>query len=76
MTEQTQNMPVDQQVPLIWTSKGNLPIASLEYRTEWQVTEDSYVFVEEYWLDGECVKRSAHAFLPKGVLAEGAVGDF
>ena len=42
-----------QDEPLIYTSKGNLPIA----------------FVEEYSLNGEIVKKSAHARLKKGLDA-------
>lgn len=56
--------------PLIYTSKGNLPIASLQYRHEWTETENETVFVEEYRLDGEIVKRSVHAKLKKPLTFE------
>lgn len=64
-------------VPLIWTSKGNLPIASLAYRHEWIVNDEEIVFAEEYLLEGELVKRSAHVYKKKGVVAlltEGKIG--
>ena len=53
--------------PLIYTSKGNLPIASLEYRHRWIDSENETTFVEEYWLGDECVKRSVHTMLKKGI---------
>ena len=56
-------------VPMIFTSKGNLPIASLEYRHQWTNTEDEISFVEEYLLDGEVVKRAVHLYLKRGVGA-------
>jgi len=47
--------------PLIWTSKGNLPISALTYQTAWDVQPSYIKFVERY-LDatGEVVKESAH----------------
>lgn len=53
--------------PLIYTSKGNLPIASLEYRHGWFESETDITFVEEYWLGEELVKRNVHAKLKKGL---------
>ena len=49
--------------PLIWTSKGNLPISALTYQTAWDVQPSYIKFVERY-LDatGEVVKESAHVF--------------
>jgi hypothetical protein len=55
--------------PLIHTSKGNLPVASLKYRHEWHEDAVAITFVEEYWLDGELVRRNAHARLKKGLDA-------
>ena len=56
----------DKDVPLIWTTKGNLPVASLEYYIGWEITEESIVFKEQYRLDGEIVKENAHVKLLKG----------
>lgn len=53
-------------VPLIWTTKGNLPVASLEYYVGWDITEDSIVFKEQYRFEGEIVKENAHVKLLKG----------
>lgn len=60
--------------PLIWTSKGNLPIASLTYRQQWTINEDEIIFAEEYLLGDELVKRSAHVYKKKGVAAQSAIG--
>lgn len=45
---------------LIYTSKGNLPVAALRLETCWEDTPTYVKFVERYWLDGEVVKESAH----------------
>ncbi len=60
--------------PLIWTSKGNLPIASLTYRHEWIDNENETTLVEEYRLGDEIVKRSVHVHLKKGVAALAGIG--
>lgn len=60
--------------PLIYTSKGNLPISSLEYRHEWQDNDDAIAFIEEYRLDGEIVKRAVHVRTKRGVVGEAAAG--
>jgi hypothetical protein len=53
--------------PLIWTSKGNIPIEGLEYLTEWQDMEDQVRFVETYKLNDEVVKRSVHVMIKEGL---------
>lgn len=62
------------ETPLIWTSKGNLPLESLKYRHQWIDTPDETTFVEEYFLDAEVVKRNVHVYLKKGQTALPAVG--
>mgnify|MGYP000049967041 FL=1 len=57
--------------PLIYTTKGNLPIASLEYSHKWEDLETCIKFSETYTLDGEVVKQSAHVLMKTG-LAVGA----
>lgn len=55
--------------PLIFTTKGNLPVASLEYRHGWFESDNEISFVEEYWLGEEMVKRNVHTKLKKGLDA-------
>jgi hypothetical protein len=55
--------------PLVYTTKGNLPISSLEYKHEWIEDDVAITFTEEYRLNGELVKRSAHSRLKKGLDA-------
>jgi hypothetical protein len=55
--------------PLIFTSKGNLPVSSLKYRHEWLEDEVAITFIEEYTLDGEIVRKNAHARLKEGLKA-------
>jgi hypothetical protein len=56
------------QVPLIWTSKGNLPVESLRYVHGWSETE-TYISFEERWYaeDGELVKNNTHVYSKRGV---------
>lgn len=56
--------------PLIYTARGNLPIAALEYRTRWEDEPDYIKFVETYMLDGEVVRESAHVYAKRGILCE------
>lgn len=78
------NAPIDLTVPagheggepLIWTTKGNVPIASLQYQTAWDIQPTYYKFMERY-IDatGEVVKESAHVYQLEGVsaMAEAAI---
>ena len=63
--------------PLIYTSKGNVPAASLTYETAWDV-QDSYIkFVERYRDEsGEVVKESAHVYDRHGVFGAGMANSF
>ena len=56
--------------PLIYTSHGNLPVASLQYATRWEDAPDYIKFVEVYLLDGEVVRESAHVYAKRGLLCE------
>lgn len=58
--------------PLIWTTKGNVPVAHLQQQVEWRVDPDKIIFVERYYLGEELVKESSHVKLLEGVSAEGA----
>ena len=58
------------ETPLIFTSKGNLPIEMLEYKTRWEDTPDYTKLVETYSLDGEIVRESAHVLGKRGMFAE------
>ena len=56
--------------PLIWTSKGNVPIASLRYEPFWEETDEYIKHVERYYdASGEIVKEGAHVRMKKGLAA-------
>lgn len=57
--------------PLIWTTKGNLPVASLQYRTEWDVQEAYIKLTETYLLGDEIVRQSAHVYDKRGISMAG-----
>ena len=48
--------------PLIYTTRGNLPISSLKYSTKWEDTPDYTKLIESYEIDGEVVRQSVHVF--------------
>lgn len=64
------------ETPLIYTSKGNVPIDSLTYQVRWEV-EDSYIKFVERHLDatGEVVKESAHVYDRLGVSGLGVAAN-
>jgi hypothetical protein len=63
------------ETPLIFTSKGNVPLDSVQQSVEWTITDDYIVFAEQYTdATGEVVKRSAHVYSRKGVSDLGAAG--
>jgi len=51
-----------EQTPLIWTSKGNLPIDTLQYSTSWEDAPEYMAFTEQYRLGEEIVKSSTHVY--------------
>ncbi len=60
-----------QDTPLIWTTRGNLPVSDLTYATRWEDTPDYIKFVETYTAaDGVVVKESAHVYAKRGMFAE------
>ncbi len=64
------------EVPMIYTARGNLPIASLRYETQWEIT-DAYIKLSERYVaeDGEVVRSSAHVYDKQGVSAKAAVAS-
>lgn len=63
-------------IPLIYTSKGNVPVESLILETEWDVQESYIKFVERYRdSTGEVVKESAHVYSKLGLTGESAIAS-
>jgi hypothetical protein len=62
--------------PLIWTNKGNLPVADLRYEVLWQDTEDFIKFTENHYLGEELVKSSSHAYSKKPLEITGEQQQF
>lgn len=49
--------------PLIHTTRGNVPVASLTYETEWRFTDAIVNFTERYRADdGEIVRQDQHVY--------------
>lgn len=61
------------QVPMIFTTRGNVPISSVKEMVIWQETKDARICVIEHHAeDGEIIKRSVHALAKLGLEALGA----
>jgi hypothetical protein len=58
------------ETPLIWTTRGNLPMDSLHYSTRWEDTDEYTKFIETYTLDGETVRESVHILMKRGLAVE------
>jgi len=54
-------------VPMIYTSKGNLPLADLVEKVVWVDNDEETVCNHEHWLGEECVKRAVHIYKRKGL---------
>lgn len=48
------------ETPLIYTVRGNLPIADLHYEVLWEDTEDCVKLTENYYLADELVRSGSH----------------
>ena len=57
--------------PLIWTTRGNIPVEGLTHQVEWRVEPEQIVFVETYLLGDEVVKQSSHVKVLIGATARG-----
>ena len=62
--------------PLIYTTKGNLPIASLAYHVEWSENADEVTMAEVYEYENEIVRRSVHVHKKHGIEAGAQQADF
>lgn len=65
---------MEQEVPLIWTTKGNVPIADLQYGVAWEETDTYIKFIETYRIGDEIVKQAVHVRLKQGIDIAGDQG--
>jgi hypothetical protein len=63
----------DPAEPLIHTTMGNVPVASLQYFAGWEEDERAITFIQEYRLqDGATVvRRDVHVRVKQGAQADG-----
>jgi hypothetical protein len=68
---------MDNEIPLIWTSKGNVPLDSVKQEVVWDI-QDSYIKVVERYRDvnGDIVKEGAHVYSRYGLTGEPAIATF
>lgn len=55
--------------PLIYTTLGNVPVASLVYSHWWEEDGVAITLIEEYKKDGIVVRRNAHVRLKQSMDA-------
>lgn len=60
--------------PLIYTTKGNLPIAALDQRVVWTDNEQETICASELWDGDECVRREVHIYKRTGLETLGNIG--
>jgi len=61
-------------IPLIYTSKGNLPEADLRMEVEWFVADEYVKVVKRHYLGDELVKEGADVLSFKGAIGETLIG--
>ena len=63
--------------PLVWTTRGNLPIEDLKYESFWEIGDGFVKFSELYRdAEGAIVKESAHVYSKFGVTGEAVATSF
>jgi hypothetical protein len=68
---------MSEEIPLIYTSRGNLPLADLTVEAQWFLDPQYVKLVERYRAaDGEVVRESAHVYSLLGVAGEGVASSF
>lgn len=60
--------------PMIYTTKGNLPLAGLRHATVWTDNADETILASELWQGDECVRREVHVYKRRGMEVLGALG--
>ena len=58
------------EVPLIYTSRGNMPEADLRLEPEWTDSNDFTKLTLRYYFGDEIVKESAHVLSKRGLGAD------
>ena len=59
-------------LPLIMTTLGNIPVEALRYETEWINDPAYFMFCERWFLGDELVKSNSHAYASNPISAVGA----
>jgi hypothetical protein len=65
------DIPVDEQVPLVWTKVGNVESSKLVRHVYWRENAKETALLEEYRLDGEMVRNGLDVKLKQGAALFG-----
>jgi hypothetical protein len=69
------NIAVESQVPLIWTSRGNLPEADLRLEVVWTVEDEYIKVVKRHYRGEEIVKEGADVLSLRGITGESVINS-
>lgn len=61
-------------VPLLWTTKGNIPEERLRLEIQWEMKEEYVKVVLRHYDGEELVKEGAHILSLRGVTGEAVIG--
>ena len=66
-----------QPVPLVYTTRGNVPVSSLKLTPTWRV-EDAFIQFTETYTDAEgvVVRQDVHVYDRNGITASGLAANF
>lgn len=67
------NSASPEDLPLLFTSKGNIPHDALRYETEWTTDIHYIMFSERWFLDDELVKSNSHCFGANPLVGESSI---
>lgn len=67
---------LDTSVPLVWTTKGNLPGSQLVIKQSWIDNDDETTLALEYFDGDELVRRDVHMRLKKSVISTAEAAGF
>ena len=68
----TPGAPGAAEVPMIWTTLGNVPVHALQYQAKWERTSAGIRFGETYTTAGGLVVRETWHHMPAHLLPDAA----
>ena len=67
------NLTSSEDLPVMFTAKGNIPLDAMRYETEWTADIHYVMFSERWFLDEELVKSNSHCYGANPLVSETSV---